>query len=290
MIAAAVIAAACAGTPHRPYVGRSRTGETVDGRREGGWTFLDHTYDRRVEGTYRAGRRHGTWTLYDDGRRRWEGHYTDGVADGRFRAWTDSGALLGEVHLVRGTGRWTTWISLAPDRAPTVVESGDCVDGLAHGAWTSLSTTAHFDHGVPTGHWRIRDEVGVTEGSFANGLAEGPWVVAAPAYWEMLTSELVARRLPHVPRDDEHLAEPDRFFRGDYRAGHRVGTWTITPAEGAQLPPDYRAGPRTIEYGDGDPGVPAQGFLGSFSTKAPVRCPVPHDERGWPSELAYGFP
>lgn len=284
----ALIAGCGAPRPAPPL--RSAEGATVEGRREGRWVFVDAIDRERLEGSYRAGRRHGTWTLYRDGRRVAQGEYRDGLADGAFRWWDAGGKLLGEARLAAGTGRWTEWMA-SPDAAGRVaIVDGECAGGLRHGTWTLRAGSAvlRFDRGVPHGRWRIVEDFGVTEGDFVNGRREGAWTEAAPAYWEMPVAELEARGLPHVPRDDEHLAEPDRIFRGEYRAGVRVGTWTVTAADGNPRTASRGELPRTIEYGAGDaaatpPSVPLWG-------RAPLdelgRCPVPADDpHGAPSEL-----
>jgi hypothetical protein len=89
------------------------TGEFVNGRREGLWTYWDHAGTKIVEVTYRAGTKDGPCRMWFGavalpqvaGRLKLEVTFAKGRQEGLKRTWWSSGEMKCETELHRGSVR-----------------------------------------------------------------------------------------------------------------------------------------------------------------------------------------
>lgn len=73
-------------------------GTYKDGKREGLWRYWYENGNLWSEGYYKADVRHGRSTVWhENGKKYYEGHYTDGERTGKWKFWDEDGKLLKEI-------------------------------------------------------------------------------------------------------------------------------------------------------------------------------------------------
>lgn len=103
--------------------------------------------------------RHGTYTTYhDNGQKKLEEHYINGVVDGERTSWYDSGQISGHGYYDHGKedGTWTAWW-------PNGFKQQEF--HMVDGTWDGTHTTWHQN-----GEKRM-------ELHYVNGLRQGPFII-----------------------------------------------------------------------------------------------------------------
>lgn len=165
---------ACAGSARtradewRPGVPK-RTGQVVDGRQQGTWTYWYEDGAKQAEGGFRDDRQEGAWTWWRrDGSVEQHGSYAGGL---RIGPWTF-------LH-ADGTLRAAGYYGVPPAAEGEPWRALD----RQHGFWRYWhpggipAASGWFDAGRKTLVWTVSDERGrrLEQGAFRNGIKVGPW-------------------------------------------------------------------------------------------------------------------
>jgi len=142
-----------------------RTHKRTRFRNHGTWTQWNLPGMKPGAGQHNdKGRKEGTWTwAYDDGTKREERPYSDGVLNGAVKAWFPGGQQQTEEHYARGkrTGTWRYWHGNGQLAAQQQYK-----DGLPDGEWAmwhsdgQRSMKGAYRKGSPSGTWSFWDEHG----------------------------------------------------------------------------------------------------------------------------------
>jgi antitoxin component YwqK of YwqJK toxin-antitoxin module len=203
-------------------------GATVDGLREGRWTYAASDGSPLAEGDFSAGARTGVWTYYRrDGSPRKEGHFAHDRPHGVWRGWEADGRLAWEGPFVQGVawGVWTFWWN----PGVTMAEGLVC-NGQAHGPWALFDdqgdevASGPYVRGTKRGVWRLYDTGTEGLGWLEGGVREGLWREWNTNEHQRETEGKYVRGV-REGRWTEWFPEGPVRSQGDYRAGQKHGPW-----------------------------------------------------------------
>ncbi|HRC57055.1 MAG TPA: hypothetical protein PKU97_14075, partial [Kofleriaceae bacterium] len=198
----------------------------AQGQMHGPFLLLHPDGSTAITGSYQRGVLDGPWRrLYPNGKTAEVGAFTMGQRDGLWQRYADTGGLLGDFQMTRGTGvdrRWHADGQLASERA----YADGLLDGPSrvYGYGGLVLYEAQFARGLLDGRRRLGTSKGMRiEDRFAAGVPRG-----SRKLWrrDTLTLEMSFddEGNLHGPfsawRDRSTLRERGAFVRGD-----RHGTW-----------------------------------------------------------------
>lgn len=180
------------------------------GRHGPEWSFFDNGY-KKGEILYVDGVPEGPFMhAWMNGQIRYRGTFEDGERHGLYRQWFENGDLQMEFHYEEGrpSGTWREWYA---GNAPRYVEQYE--DGRLHGERRTWDKPKPDEEGdIPSEGFLTREE------NYVEGSLHGPWQDYDP--------------FDGSPR-----------MSGTYEHGERVGTWRITYRDGTLVD--------EVEYVDG---------------------------------------
>lgn len=192
-----------------------RSGQLVNGLRDGPWVHYHADGSKQSAGVYVRDVQEGEWTWwYPDGAMEMRGSFRNEARDGLWTLWHPDGSLRAQGHFERGfeAGLWSFYTVGGVLERRGWYERGQMVSRWTiHDAAGAVKATGHYNAGVMTGPWLTRDSSGAMS-SVTYPLPDG--------------SEVAEERDPAAVID----APPRRS--GLVRAGRKQGLWVGLHGQG----------------------------------------------------------